>query len=45
MNLTARGRDPEQLTILAQAGRWLAREEFYLAGGTALAIYFSHRGR
>jgi hypothetical protein len=43
MNLTAHGLDPEQLSVLAQAGRWLADQEFYLAGGTALAIYFSHR--
>jgi hypothetical protein len=31
------------LDVLVKAGGWLAGQGFYLAGGTALAIYFGHR--
>ena len=32
-----------QLEVLRKAGRWLSQRRFYLAGGTALAIYLRHR--
>ena len=32
-----------QLEVLRKAGRWLSQRQFYLAGGTALAIYLRHR--
>lgn len=37
------GLKAKQLKILRQAGRPLHERGFYLAGGTALAIYFGHR--
>jgi len=40
---TKAGLDQRQLEVLIQAGSWLAGQSFYLAGGTALAIYFGHR--
>jgi hypothetical protein len=32
-----------QLEVLRKTGRWLSPRRFYLAGGTALAIYLRHR--
>jgi hypothetical protein len=43
MNLTTQGLEQEQILVLEQAGRWLAEQGFYLAGGTALSIYLEHR--
>ncbi len=43
MNFTTVGLNKSQLTVLQQAGAWLTLRNFYLAGGTALAIYFGHR--
>lgn len=43
MNLTAQGLDHEQISVLEQAGSLLAEQEYYLAGGVALTIYFGHR--
>jgi len=43
MNLTDRGLNREQIEVLNYAGRVLAEQAFYLAGGTALTIYFGHR--
>ena len=43
MNFTRVGLDQAQLNVLSKAGPWLTGQNFYLAGGTALAIYFGHR--
>lgn len=43
MAFTNLGLDHEQEALLKQAGAWLAGQDFYLAGGTALAIYYGHR--
>ena len=40
---TKAGLDQRQLEVLMQAGRWLTRQSFYLAGGTALALQLGHR--
>lgn len=43
MSFLLDGLDKAQVEILHQAGRWLAERNFYLAGGTALTLYFAHR--
>ena len=43
MSFSTQGLDAEQIKALEQGGGWLAKQGFYLAGGTALAIYFGHR--
>ncbi len=43
MNFTLQGVTPEQVRVLEQAGRWLAEQGYYLAGGTALTIHYGHR--
>ncbi len=43
MNFSTAGLAPDQVRVLRQAGGWLAGQGFYLAGGTALAVYFAHR--
>lgn len=43
INFTTTGLDRAQMEVLSLAGPWLAAQQFYLAGGTALAIYFGHR--
>jgi hypothetical protein len=43
MNLTTEGLTSAQMLVINQAGGWLSGQGFYLAGGTALAIYFGHR--
>jgi len=43
MNFTNIGLNREQENVLAQIGGWLAEQGYYLAGGTALAIYYGHR--
>jgi hypothetical protein len=43
MNMTVKGLSREQISVLDHAGRGLAEQGFYLAGGTALTIYFGHR--
>ena len=43
MKFTDAGLNQEQLQVLKLMGGWLAEQGFYLAGGTALAIYFKHR--
>ena len=43
MKLHLEGLNAKQIKILRQAGRSLQERGFYLAGGTALAIYFGHR--
>ena len=43
MNFTAQGLSQLQIDLLRKTGLWLADQGFYLAGGTALAIYYGHR--
>ena len=43
MNFYREGLDVDQLLILNQSAAFLAERGFYLAGGTALAIYYAHR--
>jgi hypothetical protein len=43
MNFTTVGLNQAQINLLHQVGGRLAGEGFYLAGGTALTIYFGHR--
>ena len=43
MSFYREGLDEEQLLILHQSASLLAGQDFYLAGGTALAIYYAHR--
>jgi hypothetical protein len=43
MNFYREGLDADQLSILQQSAAFLAEQGFYLAGGTALAIYYAHR--
>ncbi|MBN2146389.1 MAG: nucleotidyl transferase AbiEii/AbiGii toxin family protein [Anaerolineales bacterium] len=43
MNFTNAGLNREQENVLAQLGGWLTDQGYYLAGGTALAIYYGHR--
>ena len=43
MNFSKLGLGQDQVQVLMQASPWLAEQGFYLAGGTALAIYFGHR--
>jgi hypothetical protein len=43
MDFTTLGLEQEQIEVLLQAGGWLAEQGYYLAGGSALTIYFGHR--
>jgi hypothetical protein len=43
MILTTAGLSSEQIEVITQAGAWFSSQGYYLAGGTALAIYFGHR--
>jgi len=43
MMLTTAGLSSEQIEVITQAGAWFSSQGYYLAGGTALAIYFGHR--
>lgn len=43
MNFYTSGLIPPQLNVIKSIGACLIRKQFYLAGGTALAIYFGHR--
>ena len=43
MKIHLEGLSRKQIQILHQAGDSLHKRGFYLAGGTALAIYFGHR--
>jgi predicted nucleotidyltransferase component of viral defense system len=43
MQFYTSGLTPTQLGVLKKSGRMIALANFYLAGGTALSIYFNHR--
>ncbi len=43
MNLTTAGMLPAQVAVLNWVGGLLTPPHFYLAGGTAVAIYYGHR--
>ena len=43
MNFYREGLDADQLLILQRSAAFLAEQGFYLAGGTALGIYYAHR--
>jgi predicted nucleotidyltransferase component of viral defense system len=43
MSFLTEGLNPDQVKCLRLMGARMAERQFYLAGGTALAIYFAHR--
>jgi len=41
--MDTRGLTQPQLQVLQKLSPWMSRNGFYLAGGTALTLYFGHR--